>query len=153
MAVNVNFTQADVKARFDRVLSVIEARQIQCLQYLGEMCVTHARELPASVGFGDVTGNLRSSIGYVVFKDGVAIHQNYVITKDGGEGASKGKALAESVRKPKGIVLVVTAGMNYAVAVESKGKDVITSAESLAITEMPRMLEQLKQAINNATSR
>lgn len=149
MGLTPKFTQADIRARMDKFLAVVEKRQIQRLQMLGEMCVTHAKSIPATVGFGDVTGNLRSSIGYMVFKDGVAIHVGY---QGLSAGTSAGKTLAENVssKYPSGILLVVTAGMNYAVYVEAKGRDVLTSAENMAKQELPRMLEQLRKNINSA---
>ena len=111
---------------------------------LGEMCVNHARNVPASQGFQDQTGNLRSSIGYMVFNDGVAVHIAYEQVKSGSEGAIKGESLARKVgEKSTGICLVVTAGMEYALYVESKGRDVISSAEKMAERELPRMLEKL----------
>lgn len=149
MGITANFTEADVKARIDKFLRVIEKRIIQRLQYLGEQCVTHAKSIPASVGFNDQTGNLRSSIGYMVFKNGIAVHENY---SGFDEGSSAGKALAEKVgsKHTMGYSLVVTAGMNYAVYVEAKGRDVLTSAEILAKQELPVMLAALKSNINKA---
>jgi len=152
MAITPNFTQADVKARFDKFLGIVESRAIKRLQYLGEICVKHAKEIPAGSGFTDQTGNLRSSIGYMVFVRGVAVHEFYESVNGGALGVSTGKALASKVgaKYKDGIALVVTAGMDYAVAVESRGKDVLTSAESLAKTELPRMLAELKANINKA---
>lgn len=138
--------------------------QIEILQELGEMCVKRAKEIPADIGFTDQTGNLRSSIGYVIFKDGVAIRESY---QGQSEGVNTGKALAEKVgaKYKKGLVLVVTAGMNYAVALESgrrkkpdgtyysvPPRDVLTSAELLAKRELPRMLAELKNNIEKALS-
>ncbi len=152
MGITPTFTQADVSKRFDKFLQVIEKRQIERLQYLGEMCVTHARSIPASVGFMDQTGNLRSSIGYMIFRDGVAIHGSYEPVKGGKEGAITGELLAKKIgaRYKQGISLVVTAGMNYALYVEAKGRDVLTSAESMAKQELPKMLDELKRNINTA---
>ena len=42
-----------------------------------------------------------------------------------------------------GICLIVVAGMNYAVYVEGRGKNVLTSAKLLADRLVPQMLEQL----------
>ena len=153
MGIKANFNETDVKKRFNAFLAVIEKKQIERLQYLGEKCVAHARTIPAEVGFMDQTGNLRSSIGYMVFKNGVAIHDNYVQTKEGNKGVKAGQRLAKKVgsKYPKGIVLVVTAGMNYAVHDESKGRDVLTSAESLARQELPKMIESLVSNIKKAT--
>lgn len=151
---------SDIRSGFDNFLIKIEEKQIARLQMLGEMCVSHARSVPALQGFEDDTGALRSSIGYMVFKDGVAIRGKYeVVTgtnKNGGplaggaQGAKVGEALAKEVgEKTSGLALVVTAGMNYALHVEARGRDVITSAELLATRELPRMLRELIDSITN----
>lgn len=152
MGIEPRFTSTDVRRSFDKFISAVERAQIKRLQYLGELCVKHAREVPASIGFTDQTGNLRSSIGYVVFKNGTPVFESYTQVKDGAEGAQRGKALAlaKGSKYTEGIALVVTAGMNYAVHLESKGRDVLTSAESLAKKELPRMVDELKRNINKA---
>ena len=152
MEIRPNFNRQDIEARFKKFFEVVEKRQIERLQMLGEKCVKHARLIPASSGFTDQTGNLRSSIGYIVFKDGKAIHENYEIVKQGSEGMKQGKELAEktAMKHPKGLLLVVTAGMDYALELEAKGRDVLTSAEHLAAQELPKMLKALKENINQA---
>jgi hypothetical protein len=149
MAIKASFKVEDVQKRFDKFLQVIEKRQIERLQYLGELCVIHARSVPKDVGFEDQTGNLRSSIGYVVFKNGISVHENYDKVKGGSVGVASGKDLAKSVgsKYTSGIVLVVTAGMNYALYVEAKGRDVLASAEAMAQQELPKILEALKRNI------
>ena len=152
MGIAPKFTRQDVANRFRRFLEVIEKRQIERLQYLGELCVKHARELPAGVGFTDQTGNLRSSIGYAIFKDGRALYENFEKVKDGSEGINEGQNLAKEISKkyPKGLLLVVTAGMNYAMILESKGKDVLSSAEHMAEQELPKMIKALQENIDKA---
>lgn len=151
MGITSNISRSDIQKRYDAFLAQIEKQQIKRLQRLGEMCVTHARNVPAETGFQDQTGNLRSSIGYAVFVDGVAIHSMYDAVKGGSEGVKKGEALAKKVGSQQpGVCLVVTAGMNYATYVESKGRDVITSAEHMAERELPRMLDKLVQNIKAA---
>ncbi|GBU07966.1 hypothetical protein AwDysgo_12970 [Bacteroidales bacterium] len=151
MAITPRFTRADVEKRFQAFLDEIERKQIERLQILGEMCVIHARSVPAGQGFEDQTGNLRSSIGYMVFNDGVAVHRMYDTVSNGSEGAKTGEALAIKVGEAsKGICLIVTAGMNYALYLESKGRDVIASAEHLAQRTLPRMLEKLVSNIKRA---
>lgn len=152
MGIEATFSMADVEKRFKAFLDEIEKKQIARLQKLGEMCVNHARNIaPENNGFNDQTGNLRSSIGYVVFNDGVAVHTAYKQVLNGSEGVQKGEALALKVGgMSKGICLVVTAGMEYALYVEAKGRDVITSAEHLAERELPGMLEKLVSNIKRA---
>ncbi len=151
MALEPKFTQAQIKARIDNFIKAIEKRQIQRLQYLGEQCVTKAR---LDGDYMDQTGNLRSSIGYVVFSNGTAIHQSFEQTGAGLKGKNEGRAVAFKVgaKFKDGICLVVVAGMNYALAVESRGRDVLTSTELFAKQEMPKILAQLKININSALS-
>jgi len=154
MGIKANFSSDTIRSRFEKFLQAIERQQIEKLQYLGELCVKHAKLVPPDVGFTDQTGNLRSSIGYMVFKNGVAIHEGYSQTKEGSEGIRAGQRLAKKVgsKFPQGLVLVVTAGMNYAVHVESKGHDVLTSAESLARQELPKMIEKMVSNIGKAVN-
>lgn len=150
MGVEAQFTTEVVRGRFEAFLQEIVRQQVEALQQLGEMCVAHARSIPKEQGFEDQTGNLRSSIGYVVFVDGVAVHSLYEEVKGGSIGAKTGEALAHKVGQgTQGVCLVVTAGMNYALHVESRGRDVIASAEQLAERELPRMIEQLVSDIKS----
>lgn len=161
MGIEAKFSHDDVKKRFDRFLSEIEDMGIETLVELGEKCVMHARELPPEIGFNDQTGNLRSSIGYSVFKDGVAVHVNFKQVRLGGEGIKEGQKFANKLgsKYKEGIVLVVVAGMNYALALEANGAyklksrrpyDVLTSAELLAKQELPKMVAELKNNISKA---
>ena len=161
MGIEPKFKVADVARRFTRFLEVIEKRQIERLQYLGEVCVKHARELPPGVGFTDQTGNLRSSIGYAIFKDGRAVQAGFEKAQNGQEGINEGQSLAKEISKkyPKGLLLVVVAGMNYAAALEAggafkiksrRGHDVLASAELLAEQELPKMIKALQENIDKA---
>lgn len=153
MGIEAGFSKADVRGVFDRLLAGVERQQIRRLQLLGEKCVNHARSIPKDVGFEDQTGNLRSSIGYAVFVDGLAVHTLYEAVGGGTVGAKEGEELAKKVgEKTDGVCLVVTAGMNYAQYVEAKGRDVISSAEQLAKRELPRMLEKLISNIKKSAA-
>ena len=97
---------------------------IQVLSRVGEKIVNEAR---LSGNYNDQTGNLRSSIGYVVAQDGLIVRRDYKATKGGEDGVQKGQSLAEraAAEHSKGIVLIVTAGMQYALYVEAMGYDVL----------------------------
>jgi hypothetical protein len=152
MGITPNFTRADVQKRLDAFLDQIVEQQIERAQMLGEMCMNHARFIPKAQGYEDQSGNLRSSTGYEVFVDGVAVHSSYIQVGGGAEGVRAGKALALKIgQDTEGVCLVVTAGMNYAVHLETKGRDVLTSTEHLAERELPRMLEKLVANIHRAT--
>lgn len=115
------------------------------LQYLGEKCVNEARDNRTN-SYTDRTGNLRSSIGYVVLYNGVPVSEMSVQgDKPAGRSAgesSLSKAIAEA--PSTGYVLVVVAGMHYAHYVAARGFDVLDSAEHLAEVEMPKILDKLK---------
>lgn len=108
--------------------------------------------------YQNITGNLRSSIGYVIGYDGKAIreggfhkvqgrgenYQRVTFTTqngknvdfwakgkfgDGSEGSRKGLELARSIISgTQGYSFVIVAGMEYASYVNSKGYDVMDSA-------------------------
>lgn len=107
---------------------------IKQLSYIGEECIRIARE---SGSYNDITGNLRSSIGYVILYDGKPVvsgaSKQYSGKKGEGEdGPPAAEALLTSLQAkyPWGIVLIVCAGMKYAAYVEAvHHKDVLTSAE------------------------
>ena len=113
-------------------------------KYIGEMCVNEARN---NGDYIDQTGNLRSSIGYVVVRDGSILHKNF---KQSERGTERGKGVREAERFArelaakynKGLVLIVVAGMNYATHVESR-RNVLASAHILAQKETPRMLREV----------
>ena len=129
-----------------KILASAEARKkvlINTLCYVGEQCIKEARD---NGGYNDQTGNLRSSIGYVVLCDGQVVDQKQVKKqKKGNEGISEGaKFLLECAEKAqkKGIVLIVVAGMNYAEYVETR-YNVLSSAELKAGPLVQRLLKRL----------
>lgn len=106
----------------------------------------------------DQTGNLRSSIGYMISRMGRLFSERRLnkwpqkSAKDGVplDGAKRGEALCRSIgEQTTGMTLVMVAGMNYAIYVESKGRDVITGAHTHAVRTLPQMIEQLKSDIKN----
>lgn len=108
---------------------------------IGEECIAIARDMTWDKGgYHDVTGNLRSSIGYVILVDGKEVRRaepkQYSGSQgDGAKGAAEGQAFLNSLKAkfPCGVVLIICAGMEYAAYVENvKHKDVLTSAEHVA---------------------
>ena len=152
MGVKATFKN-DIDNVFGEFLAEVERQIIESLYRVGEEAVTHAKLIAPEIGFKDQTGALRSSIGYAVFKDGTPISLTFEAGK--GEGASEGVKTGESLAKQvgattEGYALVVVAGMNYAVHVESKGRDVLTSAEKLAEKSIARELADLITNIKDA---
>lgn len=111
---------------------------------IGEQVVNEAR---ISGSYEDQSGNLRSSVGFVIAIDGEIVQcSSFEVVKNGKEGAEKGKAYAMSLveRFPNCTVLIVVAGMHYASYVHAKGKNVLESSELLAkklISELSKKLD------------
>lgn len=111
------------------------------LARVGELAVNEAR---ANGSYMDRTGNLRSSIGYIVVDNGNVVNVGeFNVVKEGEQGARGGEEFARSlVNEISGIGLIVVAGMNYAVYVETH-RNVLSSAELLAEREVPSLLKQI----------
>lgn len=129
----------------------VEKLTVRALAYLGEQCVRRIRDRPGGKSWFDQSGNLRSSVGYVIARNGSIIqYSDFNQVKQGSQGVKVGKDLAEELarRYSNDYVLVIVAGMNYAKYVEAMdNKDVLASTELWAIEQVPKMLEKLKKQI------
>ncbi len=145
LSIKQKFTLNDVKKVVEERIAKVELAIINRLKYTGERFVKNARE---NADFTDRTGNLRSSIGFVILKNGVEIESNFQAVKSG-LGRNEAVKVAEdvAVNFPKGFVLIVVAGMDYASYVESRGKDVLTSSSLLAENELRKAISELSQKI------
>ncbi|WP_066222608.1 HK97 gp10 family phage protein [Formosa haliotis] len=118
------FNRNQVQGIVDQFQTDIAKKLIRVLQYAGEQFVNDARK---KGNYRDRTGNLRSSIGYMITHDGQTIESNF----EGLEvGQNKAKELANRLafEHPKGIALFGVAGMEYSAYVEAKGYDVISGS-------------------------
>lgn len=129
----------------------VERLTIRALSYLGEQCVIRVRDRGGNKSWYDQSGNLRSSVGYVIARNGSIIqYSDFNQVKQGAQGVKVGKDLAEELarRYSNDYVLVIVAGMNYAEYVEAMdNKDVLASTELWATEQVPKMLEKLKKQI------
>ena len=67
MGITSNF-KGNIDETFRAFLAEVEGQIIESLCRVGEEAVKLAKLIPPERGFNDQTGNLRSSIGYVVVK-------------------------------------------------------------------------------------
>lgn len=123
----VNMAQA-LKS-IDGFADDIDKKILEAFQYAGESFVRNVR---LNREFRDDTGNLQSSIGYVIAKDGKTLFKSIgdLEPDQTGKGKKQGLRLARAVIKEntKGWVLVGVAGMEYGIYVEARGIDVITGS-------------------------
>lgn len=153
--------QFDIRA-IDRKVEEAAMRQkaaiVARLQVIGEQCVNAARNLPSpnaddfpdpgnipphQPNYMDWSGNLRSSIGYVVLEGGSVKVEGF---PGSGEGADKARALASKVAAshPTDFVLVVVAGMSYAKYVSDKGYDVLDTAQLTAERLVKQLMSEMR---------
>ncbi|MHB1178664.1 MAG: hypothetical protein ACYCZO_10075 [Daejeonella sp.] len=147
------FTSAQLRKTFEDRLKMIDTAIINRLQFIGETFVKNAREKTKEQGsFGDITGNLRSSIGYIVLRNGKRVSEDFELSERGSDrhtGLSAGKSYANEVKKKfgKGYVLICVAGMQYAAAVEDNGKDVITASSITAKNDLITATARFKRKV------
>lgn len=143
MPIKQTTTAEQIDAYIAQHVNAVQNIVLHRMSYIGEQVLNAAR---STNSYKDQTGNLRSSIGYVIVKDGSVVRaSSFEQVKNGSDGTSKGRSYAESLaaRYKNGIALIVVAGMNYAAYVKKRGYDVIDSSELLAEQLVPQMLREL----------
>ena len=142
-----------------RRINYLIQRMIETLCYVGEEVIKYARD-PDRRRYIDRTGNLTSSIGYVVLNEGeVVVESSFkpvaaselkrdkkdATPIDGLTGSAEGEAFLNKLKSenPTGLALIVVAGMPYAKLVEAKGFDVLESAELETEENVKRALKKL----------
>lgn len=136
-----------IKGQLKSVAEKIEFDIIEAMKRAGEDFATSAREMKGSQGgFDDRTGNLRSSIGYCILKDGEVIFGDFKGKST--EGISAAKQAVSEVPKKQGFQLIGVAGMEYASAVESKGKNVISIQAEALIIDLKDYIEIIENRYN-----
>lgn len=104
-------------------------------------------DLATGVGFNDQTGNLRASIGYIVLHNGVQVAEDFTGVSDGIE-AGRTYAAGQGADYPRGFVLIIVAGMEYATYVEDLGYDVISGSTMLAGKLMSQVQSNVERAFS-----
>lgn len=155
----------NINELFEKIDSIVTDEMIRTLAYIGEQCVIRIRDRSAEESWHDITGNLRSSIGYLILHDGNKIvdfgfspqfgkperkqkveftskdgkQVSFMATVPGGgsEGASQGKRYAQSLISAysHGLVLLVVAGMEYAEYVERMGNKDVLASTELWVRD------------------
>ena len=144
MALKVTFDKNASLREQMMVAAQVELDIIKAMRYAGENFVKEAREMTKQQGgFGDVTGNLRSSIGYFILKDGEVVESNLKGTVIGQVAA---RVVLDMVGFKKGYQLVGAAGMDYASHVESRGLNVISLQADIAIIDLTKYYKAIENS-------
>ena len=143
-----------LKMEIDKAISAIDKIEADVEKAIFESYVQEGKYLAdltrnrsEEESWYDQTGNLRSSIGYVVSKNGVV--KSISDFSDGTEGSKKGEEVAKDVAlESPGWALNLVAGMEYAEYVERiEGKNVLASARAKMIEDVPTIARRIKERI------
>ena len=151
MGIRMTTKLSEVHAMLMREAERVERHTISALSKLGKQCDTKIRDRAGDKSWYDQTGNLRSSVGYVIAHNkNIIQYSTFNQVNQGSEVVKTGKDLAKDLAKRYSnyYVLIVVALMNYAEFVEAMdNKDVLASTELWAREQVPLMLEKLKRQI------
>lgn len=144
MALEVTFDKVLAEAKQRKVLQQIENDVIRVMKFAGETFLRDARLMTKPEGgFGDVSGNLRASIGYFIFRG------EEVVESDTGAQKQIAKQVADVVISSFGytqkLKLIGVAGMDYASAVESRGLNVISVQGDVLIVDLEKYLKAVER--------
>jgi len=146
-------TKGSYKARLRDMKKKVDEAIFFRLSKVGEELVNYARSIPPETGYNDQTGNLRSSTGYIIVFNGNVLTSDFTSVSGHKAKPVDGKTIGEnhalnlSKNHSAGYALIFVAGMEYAYAVESRGRDVLTTTEYHANDKLPKELEKLKEQI------
>lgn len=139
----------NVRRKLEKSGKPADDRQtLRLLSYIGEELCEHARNITpghSSGGYDDRTGNLRSSIGYRIYKDADIQKEGGFKNVNGGSGISSAREALDKYElshpiSVDGWTLVIVAGMSYARYVEAKGYNVL----HLTRIELLKKIAELK---------
>lgn len=146
---------AAIRAYLEGCARITDEETLRAMNYFGIECVNFVRNRTAEQSWIDQTGNLRSSIGYLISEGGVirdkgGFEPTNAPKGNGAEGRKTGEEYAKTVIKLSSdkYCLTIVAGMGYASYVEARdNKDVLASCELWARSEWPKRQLQLKNRI------
>ncbi len=154
MGITTNIDMREIRDYLNQEVQKNVHRVIASLQYVGETVVNEIRTSHIS-DWNDDTGNLRSSVGYIIALDGQPIGMSDFERVDGPnrdktdvDGSQEGRYYAQGLCNlyPQGIALIIVAGMEYAAYVEAmKNKTVLAQGEIVAKSLVAEMITRLNK--------
>lgn len=141
---NSDIIRKAIKEQGERIIQVL----IRRLSRIGENFVTNSKN---NGTYQDRTGNLRSSVGYVILDQGeqIEIGGFKPIKPTAKLGPILGPDLIEEIKPlyPYGLVFIGVAGMEYAAKVEDRGLDVITGSAQIAEDELRQAIKEIESEL------
>jgi len=107
----------------------IDAEALRHLSKVLNVAIEKVRKKMESKPYEDHTGNLNSSTGFIIYKDGKVVYKDFRESDKGTDkrtGLKEGLSLAlAELRASIGWGIVLVSGMEYASWVQSRGFDVL----------------------------
>jgi len=123
----------DMKALSVQIEKEIENQTIKHLSKILHRAIELVRTKMLNTAYQDHTGNLNSSTGFIIYKDGKVVHKDFResdIGTDKVTGLKEGLNIAlNELRESKGWGVVLVSGMEYASWVESRGFEVLRGTQ------------------------
>ncbi|WP_144034481.1 hypothetical protein [Sphingobacterium sp. 1.A.5] len=101
-----------------------------------ELADKSASDLRQNADFMNHTYNLRSSLGAVVFRNGMIVHENFEAVSAGSDGLEKGKQVAQNNIPSTGLGMMLVAGEDYALYVEARDNKWVISGSSMRLAKL-----------------
>ena len=139
-----NFTPKRIELGLKKYFDAKKRKVIIDMQRVGETFINESR---VNGDYIDQTGNLRSSVGYAIGLNGNEPTVNKTGTQvlKGEKGVEQAKVYGQQLIRDEdedSLVLAGFAGMEYAIDVESRGRDVITGSTKRAMRRMKFLIRQ-----------
>lgn len=156
MGIKLTTPQSLISIYFVTAIKILDEEVNNALAYLGEQMLVKIRNRSQSESWIDQTGNLRSSIGYAIYNQGMEKLQSaFNVILSGNLGAEEGQKVLRNLSRQyaQTYALVVVAGMDYASYVEAKeNKDVLAStnlwAKSIVDEYIQKALQKAQKRID-----
>ncbi len=122
----------DMNVLAQEIQKEIDAETLKHLIKVLSVGVEKVRKKMETKPYEDHTGNLNSSTGFIIYRDGKVVHRDFRESDKGTDkttGLKEGLSLAlAELRESSGWGVVLMSGMDYASWVQGKGYDVLLSA-------------------------
>lgn len=149
LKIKANYSEAALKKEIEAAIEAWLDYVVNVYKNGGQAMVDDARARTKDASkssFGNITWELRSSIGCVVYRGSNKVFGYFPILKTGAIGAKEGEKYADEIAlqyiNATDIVLVVVAGKDYAAAVQSKGYNVIEATANGAEKILKKFIDE-----------
>ncbi|MGJ1360612.1 hypothetical protein [Sphingobacterium spiritivorum] len=139
----LDMTQSELDAIYTEQIEEMDRKTLEAFKRVLSRALQIQRAKIRPDGYNDQTGQLRSSTGGLIYRDGKVLHEDFELSPYGTDKApglkeGREKAFAE-LRESSGWGITLVAGMEYASWVETRhGLSVLIDAES----EVDKSLDQ-----------